>query len=405
MSGQFFYGKRMSTIMLKPRKQTHSFALKLLLVICSYSLLAGSTAFAASCNAPWPAWEHFKKTFVADDGRVVDHSGARKPSTSEGQAYALFFALTANDRTSFERILKWTENNLAAGDLTAKLPAWQWGQREDNSWGVIDKNPASDADLWIAYSLGVAGDAWKDKRYTALSSLLAQRILNEETADIPGLGLSLLPAPTGFKPGDNQWKLNASYLPVTLLRWFERKESDERWKRMIAPAVRLITGSAPKGYAADWTIYDSQQGFQVDVLGVEKGQGGYNAIRVYLWAGMMAGQDPERSNLLKHLRPMAQLIDNKGFPPEFINIHTAEINGPGSAGFSAAVLPFLQAQGIEKTLVQQQLRLQAQPVKTDAYYDQVLSLFALGWQEKRFRFDMHGNTDFYWQHFCFSFFK
>ncbi len=373
-------------------------------LIAASALFISTTAFAASCTETWPAWDNFKKTFVADDGRVIDHSGARKPSTSEGQAYALFFALSANDKASFERILKWTEDNLAGGDLTARLPAWQWGQREDNSWGIIDKNPASDADLWIAYSLGVASETWKDNGYAALSSLIAQRILNEETADLPGLGLTLLPAPTGFILPGSQWKLNASYLPITLLRWFERKESDERWKRLVSPAVKLIAGSAPKGYVADWIIYDAQKGFLVDRQGIEKGQGSYNAIRVYLWSGMMANQDAERGNLLKLLRPMAQLIDSKGYPPELINIQTGEINGPGSTGFSAASLPFLQTLGMQKALAQQQLRLQAQPIKNDAYYDQVLSLFALGWQEKRFRFDMHGNADFYWQHFCFRLF-
>ncbi|PXX39647.1 cellulase (glycosyl hydrolase family 8) [Undibacterium pigrum] len=377
---------------------------RLLLIMLSLWLMQAAPAMAASCNDTWPGWEHFKKTFIAEDGRVIDHSGARKPTTSEGQAYALFFALSANDKAAFQRILTWTENNLAAGDLTARLPAWQWGQREDNSWGVIDKNPASDADLWIAYSLGVAGEVWKEKRYAALSSLLAQRILNEETAELPGLGLSLLPAPTGFNLPNNQWKLNASYLPLPLLRWFEQKESDERWKRMIAPAMRLIAGSAPKGYAADWIIYDAQKGFLPDSQGVEKGQGGYNAIRVYLWAGMMASQDAERANLLKLLRPMLQLVDSKGYPPEFIDILSGEINGPGSSGFSAALLPLLQVNGAQKTLVQQQLRLQAQAIKPDAYYDQVLSLFALGWQEKRFRFDARGNADFYWQHFCWKLF-
>lgn len=305
---------------------------KCLLIFFSCWLMLPGVALAASCNDPWPAWDHFKKTFIAEDGRVIDHSGPRKPTTSEGQAYALFFALSANDKAAFQRILTWTENNLAAGDLTARLPAWQWGQREDNSWGVIDKNPASDADLWIAYSLGVAGEVWKDKRYSALSSLLALRILNEETAELPGLGLSLLPAPTGFNLPNNQWKLNASYLPLPLLRWFEQKESDERWKRMLAPAMRLIAGSAPKGYAADWIIYDAQKGFLPDSQGAEKGQGGYNAIRVYLWAGMMASQDAERANLLKLLRPMLQLVDSKGYPPEFIDILSGEISGPGSSG-------------------------------------------------------------------------
>ncbi|MFZ6768942.1 cellulose synthase complex periplasmic endoglucanase BcsZ [Undibacterium sp. Di26W] len=387
-------------MMFKTLHGTSAYIYRLLLVSLGFCLLLCSRVHAASCNDPWPAWDSFKKTFIADDGRVIDHSGTRKPTTSEGQAYALFFALTANDRPAFQRILTWTENNLAAGDLTARLPAWQWGQREDNSWGIIDKNPASDADLWIAYALGLAGEQWKEPRFSALSSLLAQRILNEETADLPGLGLTLLPAPSGFNLPGNQWKLNASYLPLPLLRWFERKESDERWKRMLAPAIRLITGSAPKGYAADWIIYDSQKGFQPDAQGVEKGQGGYNAIRIYLWTGMMADKDSEKARLLKQLRPMANLVDSKAYPPEYINILTGDINGPGSSGFSAATLPFLQALGMQKTLVQQQLRLQAQPIKPDAYYDQVLSLFALGWQDKRFRFDAQGNVNFYWQHFC-----
>lgn len=389
---------------LKTLHKTCASLSRLLLTSLGFCLVLCEQAHAAACNDPWPAWNNFKKTFIADDGRVIDHSGARKPTTSEGQAYALFFALTANDRPAFERILTWTENNLAAGDLTARLPAWQWGQREDNSWGIIDKNPASDADLWIAYALGLAGEQWKEPRFSALSSLLAQRIMNEETADLPGLGQILLPAPSGFNLAGNQWKLNASYMPLQLLRWFERKESDDRWKRMLNAATRLITGSAPKGYVADWIIYDSQKGFQPDTQGVEKGQGGYNAIRTYLWAGMMSDKDSEKAVLLKQLRPMANLIDSKGYPPEYINILTGEINGPGSSGFSAAILPFVQALGMQKTLVQQQLRLQAQPIKPDAYYDQVLSLFAMGWQEKRFRFDAQGDTDFYWQHFCWRLF-
>ena len=40
----------------------------------------------------------------------------------------MFFALVANDRARFDKLLSWTEANLAGGDLTQRLPAWSWGK-------------------------------------------------------------------------------------------------------------------------------------------------------------------------------------------------------------------------------------------------------------------------------------
>ena len=55
----------------------------------------------------WERWEAFHKHFVQDDGRVIDRTdGAR--STSEGQAYGLFFALVANRPDVFASVLSWT---------------------------------------------------------------------------------------------------------------------------------------------------------------------------------------------------------------------------------------------------------------------------------------------------------
>jgi len=43
---------------------------------------------------------------------------------SEAKAYALFFALVANDRGQFERLLSRTRNNLANSDVRHQQPAW-----------------------------------------------------------------------------------------------------------------------------------------------------------------------------------------------------------------------------------------------------------------------------------------
>lgn len=43
---------------------------------------------------------------------------------------------------------------------------------------------------------------------------------------------------------------------------------------------------------------------------------GYDAIRVYLWAGMMADNDPNKAALIKQWQPMAAMTAELGYPPE-----------------------------------------------------------------------------------------
>jgi endoglucanase len=125
---------------------------KVLFQVAFLSLFTSSCLAAAAAVTDWPAWTAFSRRFIQSDGRVVDLTFDRK-STSEGQAYAMFMALVANQPEQFAVLLKWTSDNLAAGQLGERLPAWLWGLGADGKWGVKDANSASDADLWIAYSL------------------------------------------------------------------------------------------------------------------------------------------------------------------------------------------------------------------------------------------------------------
>ncbi|AIK16154.1 endoglucanase [Pectobacterium atrosepticum] len=182
--------------------------------------LWASLATAAVCD--WPAWEQYKQHYISEQGRVIDTSTPNKITTSEGQSYAMFFALVANDRAMFDRLLKWTEDNLSAGDLRANLPAWLWGESKDKQWAVLDPNSASDADLWIAYNLLEAGRLWKEARYQTLGTTLLARIAKEEVVNIPGLGVMLLPGKVGFAEKES-WRVTfrRSCWPV-LLRWVRR---------------------------------------------------------------------------------------------------------------------------------------------------------------------------------------
>lgn len=91
------------------------------------ALLPTRAAAAASQCGPWPLWNAFVDKHIQPDGRVVDFLNPDQRSTSEGQSYALFFALVNNDQVLFEKVLGWTRHNLCGGRPDLNLPAWLWG--------------------------------------------------------------------------------------------------------------------------------------------------------------------------------------------------------------------------------------------------------------------------------------
>ncbi|MBV8044944.1 cellulose synthase complex periplasmic endoglucanase BcsZ [Pluralibacter sp.] len=346
----------------------------------------------AACD--WPAWERFKTTYISDGGRVIDPSDARKITTSEGQSYALFFALVANDRAAFATLFDWTQNNLAEGDLRAHIPAWLWGKKEADRWMVIDSNSASDADLWIAWSLMEAGRLWKMPQYSDTGKALLARIAEEEVATIPGLGAMLLPGKVGFAD-DEGWRLNPSYLPPQLARYFARTGAP--WQAIQKTNLRLLLDTAPKGFSPNWVRYDKKGGWQ---LKQDKGLvGSYDAIRVYLWVGMLHNDDPQKARLLAKFNAMATQTARAGLPPEKVDIATGKVTGDGPVGFSASLLPFLQDRDAQAA---QRQRVVDNFPGADAYYTYVLTLFGQGWDQHRFRFTVHGELLPDWGQECAS---
>jgi endoglucanase len=349
---------------------------------------------AAACG-PWPSWEAFKSAYLSLDGRVIDPMHADHRTVSEGQAYALMFALVANDRASFDRLLVWTTNNLSRGDLNLHLPAWRWGKREkDDSWGVIDPNSATDADVWIAYALLEAGRLWAEPRYTALADRMIANIGRQEVRDLERLGTTLMPAPHGFVH-ETYFRLNPSYLALQPLRRFAVHTGDTLWPAVLASSRRVLLESAPKGIAGDWVEWHPLRGFVPD--GKTDGIGSYDAIRVYLWIGMLDAADPDRRELLDRYAPVAATFAADGRPPERIEIATGRTRGAGPGGFSASLIPFFSARGDFGAVAQQKVHLAVQTA-TDAkrYYDGALRLWSDGWESGRFRFAADGSLRVAW---------
>src|ERR1700761_5590668 len=219
---------------------------------------AAATAPAStSAQCDWPAYRTFVERFVQADGRVIDYSTPAQQTTSEGQSYALFFALVANDRATFDRLLGWTRTNLAGNQFDAqnmRLPSWQWGRKADGSYGVLDPNSASDSDLWIAYDLLQAGRLWHEAGYTQLGEALATQIVRQEMTTLPGVGPMLLPGPQGFKIG-GVTRLNPSYLPLPVLRALAKAQPGVPWNKLADNAYQLVKTTSPQGFVPDWAAW------------------------------------------------------------------------------------------------------------------------------------------------------
>ena len=365
--------------------------------LCAVLLfVATAQAGDGSCER-WRQWQEFKGLYLSEDGRVIDASTPQAITVSEGQAYAMIFALIANDPATFVKILRWTQDNMAGGNLARSLPAWKWGRAEDGRWSVLDRNPAADADLWMTYALAQGARLWHNAGYAQLAHAMAELILREEVSLIPGLGATLLPGAKGFV-AQQTWRLNASYAPIEVLRALERFSDERQWAAVLESSQRVIAASAPRGFAADWILYRESGGFSADAT--TAGVGSYNAIRVYLWAGMLAEGDPQAASLAQRLKPMAAAAARRP-PPASIDTNTLETRGEAPPGFLAALLPLLVHFKFTDAVQAYRQRIEAESLKDNQhYYSDALTLFGLGWLEGRFHFDRHGELHVPWTGPC-----
>jgi endoglucanase len=386
--------------------------LGLALALC----LPGLARADSTCPVAWPLWQTFAEHFVQPDGRVMDASTPQRHSSSEGQSYAMFFALVANDPVTFERLWLWARNNLAAGDIQGHLPGWFWGLDAQGNWHLLDDNSASDADLWFAYDLIEAGRLWHRDDYTQVARQLLHNVATREVADLPGLGKMLMPGFRGFiKPDLDKpelWQLNPSYMPVPLLRRLAGFDPKGPWSEIATNTATLLKVVSYRGFVADWVSYrrtgPAKGEFIVDPV---KGElGSYDAIRVYLWAGLTSPRDPLAKPILASLGGMLQATASYGTPPEKVQVKSGENSGSASFGFSAALLPYLGAldqpalQALQlrrvQTLMAQSLTADALKQAQPPYYHFVLSLFALGFTDHRYQLLENGKLQPVWEKTC-----
>lgn len=196
------------------------------------------------------SWNLYKNDFIQDDGRVIDDTNGF--TTSEGQSYAMLRAVWSDDKETFDRVWRWTQNNLDRHE--DELFAWRWGQRADGSWGVDPDggiNSASDADVDIAVALIFAGKRWGDQQYVDDAKKMLADIWRVEVVEIQGQ-----PYLTAGNWAQSQQYIviNPSYLAPYAWRIFHSVDPQRGWDRMVQPTYDLLFRLADTPLNADHSV-------------------------------------------------------------------------------------------------------------------------------------------------------
>jgi endoglucanase len=252
-------------------------------VLPLFTLLSGCVLCARAAAPPGRielrnAWQDYSVAFIQEDGRVVDRAGGGM-TTSEGQSYGMLRAVWMDDRPTFDRVRQWTAANLQGGDLN-KLPSWQWGQRADGTWGTLDENPASDADIMIAYALLLGAQRWQDPTLSAQALALLEQVWTTET-QLVGEHRVLLPGP--WAAGKPFIQINPSYSMPFAFRVFAILDPSHPWQSLVDDTYWMLeTVSRVDGLPPDWAWIDAETG---ELMPPPEGEGdkagfGFEAFRV-----------------------------------------------------------------------------------------------------------------------------
>lgn len=191
-----------------------------------HDLSAPDADFAAAFLDDW-----------VEDGRVIrrDQGG---DTVSEGQAYGMLIAVAAGREDDFDAIWSWTVQHLQRPD---GLLSWRWAEG-----GVVDDEPASDAELDAARALVLAGERFDRSDLVEDGVHLGTAMLDEMTVTTD-VGRILLPG-LWSAPTAPPYVYNPSYASPAAFEVLADASGDPRWVELregsLAVTETLLDGTA-----------------------------------------------------------------------------------------------------------------------------------------------------------------
>lgn len=197
--------------------------------------------------APGEGWPLFRARFVAAEGRVVE-AGQAGRTLSRHQALALQFAVRANDRAAFERMLRWTLTHLALPRSGLLVQRWETGE------GVAVQDARNDtlADLHFAWALLLAARSWNEPVFAQFATRVAAG-LEQECVLRAGPRHLLLPACYGYVNADRAAICLATHA-FPALRALLVHTRNPLWQRLGEDALKLLGEARFSAWSlpADW---------------------------------------------------------------------------------------------------------------------------------------------------------
>jgi len=184
----------------------------------------------------------FLAAYVRPNGRVA-RPDQGNDTVSEGQAYGLLLAEVANEPAVFGRIWQWTHDHL-------QLPGGLFGYHADAAGHLLSAQPASDADLLIAWALLRYQGPDAAERHQA-GQQVAAAVLRQEDTTGPG-GTPILTA--GSWATGRPASLDPSYWALPALIGLARLTGNQQWQQLADGAVALTNRLTASGrdLPPDW---------------------------------------------------------------------------------------------------------------------------------------------------------
>lgn len=238
-------------------------------------------------------YQDYKKQYLEQGTyRTIDNQNGNYITTSEGQSYTMLRAVWMDDKDTFDKSWKWTQDNLKRSN--DKLFSWQFGKKSDGNYGILtDKggnNSASDADTDIALSLIFAYSRWGDQKYLDQAKLIIKDIWKIEVIQINGQ--NILAADNLEKASTTNYiVVNPSYFAPYAYRIFAKVDTTNNWSSLIDSSYSILKTSSEialnkptsANIPPDWIGIDKITG-QINALSSSTltTNFGYDAMRV-LW--------------------------------------------------------------------------------------------------------------------------
>jgi endoglucanase len=191
-------------------------------------------------------WENYKKEYIDPNSfRVIDKQ-KDGITTSEGQSYGMLMSMWMDDKTTFEKVWQWTQNNLQKPNTNSF--SWLWGKNPKGEYKVLAEqggdNVATDGDIDIAFSLIKASKKWNNPQYLTSAKLIMKDIWTNEVI-ITKNGKYLLAAnDLEKKYNKSEVLVNPSYFNTAAFHEFAKISLEDNWDRLSVDSYEFLEKSS-----------------------------------------------------------------------------------------------------------------------------------------------------------------